>query len=122
MKRKRLNLVKAPREIGWREHVGLPELGISSMRAKIDTGARTSALHATRVEGFERDGNAWVRFVVPLGRKQTMQCEAPITHRRHIKNTGGNSEQRPIIETTFVLGQRRWLIEVSLTDRGDSFS
>ena len=118
MKRKRLNLVKAPREIGWREHVGLPELGISSMRAKIDTGARTSALHATGVEGFEHNGNAWVRFAVPLGRTKTMQCEAPITHRRHIKNTGGSSEQRPIIETTFVLGQRRWLIEVSLTDRG----
>ena len=119
MRGKRLGLAAGSREIGWREHVGLPELGISSMRAKIDTGARTSALHAMDVEGFERDGDAWVRFSVPLGRKKEMLCEAPITHRRHIKNTGGSSEQRPIIETTLVLGQRRWLIEVSLTDRGN---
>ena len=119
MKYKNLGLANGFREIGWREYVGLPELGIPSMRAKIDTGARTSALHATGVEGFERDGNAWVRFAVSLGRKKNLQCEAPITHRRHIKNTGGSSEQRPIIETILVLGERRWLIEVSLTDRGN---
>ena len=117
MKRTSLGLAKGPREIGWREYVGLPDLGIASMRAKIDTGARTSALHATGVEGFERDGNPWVRFAVPLGRKKQLQCEAPITHQRHIKNTGGSSEERPIIETTFVLGRRHWLIEVSLTNR-----
>lgn len=109
---------RTTREIGWREHVGLPELGIDSMRAKIDTGARTSALHATGVEEFERDGSPWVRFGIPLtGKKRVMLCEAPLAHQRHIKNTGGSSEERPIIDTMIVLGQRRWVIEVSLTNR-----
>jgi len=105
------------REIGWREHVGLPDLGVSSMRAKIDTGARTSALHAAEIERFERDGVDWVRFAPLTGRKKELRCEAPIVHHRHIKNTGGSSEERPIIETTLVLGRHRWLIEVSLTNR-----
>ena len=105
------------REIGWRELVGLPDLGIVSMRAKIDTGARTSALHAAEIERFERDGVDWVRFAPLTGRKKELRFEAPIVHHRHIKNTGGSSEERPIIETTLVLGRFRWVIEVSLTNR-----
>lgn len=119
---KRRNLVAAGRgrgfrEIGWREYVGLPDLGVSSMRAKIDTGARTSALHAAGIERFERDGIDWVRFSPLTGRKGELRCEAPLVQHRHIKNTGGSSEERPIIETTLVLGRYRWLIEVSLTNR-----
>lgn len=120
MKRKSLVAPGRPRgsrEIGWREYVGLPDLGVSSMRAKIDTGARTSALHAAGIERFERDGADWVRFAPLTGRKNELRCEAPIVHHRHIKNTGGSSEERPIIETTLVLGRHRWVIEVSLTNR-----
>ncbi|HUU65992.1 MAG TPA: RimK/LysX family protein [Methyloceanibacter sp.] len=109
--------VRGPREIGWREYVGLPDLGVPSMRAKIDTGARTSALHAANIERFERDGCDWVRFSPLTGRKSEMRCEAQLVHHRHIKNTGGSSEERPIIETTLVLGRYRWPIEVSLTNR-----
>jgi hypothetical protein len=119
MKRRRLRGIEAARlsrEIGWREYVGLPDLGVSSMRAKIDTGARTSALHAAGIERFQRDGRDWVRFA-PLAGGQRERCEAPIVHHRHIKNTGGSSEERPIIETTLVLGRYRWLVEVSLTNR-----
>lgn len=105
------------REIGWREYVGLPDLGVSSVRAKIDTGARTSALHAAGIERFERDGISWVRFSPLTGQKNELRCEAPLVHHRHIKNTGGSTEERPIIETTLVLGRYRWLIEVSLTNR-----
>ncbi len=109
--------LRSSREIGWREHVGLPDLGVASVRAKIDTGARTSALHAAEIERFERDGVTWVRFAPLTGRKREQRCEAPIIHHRHIKNTGGSSEERPIIETTLVLGRFRWVIEVSLTNR-----
>ena len=105
------------REIGWREHVALPELGIHSMRAKIDTGARTSALSTSDLEQFERDGRTWVRFSLPAGRKSKGRYEAPLADIRDIKNTGGVAETRPIIETTIVLGKRAWVIEISLADR-----
>lgn len=105
-------------EIGWREHVGLPDLGIDSVRAKIDTGARTSALHASDIKEFERDGVRWVAFIVPVAaRRHGVRCEARLIDRRGIKNTSGSSELRYVIETTIVLGNRCWMIEVSLTDR-----
>ena len=105
------------REIGWREHVALPELGIQSMRAKIDTGARTSALNTSDLEQFERDGQAWVRFSLPAGREIKDRYEARLADIRDIRNTGGVAETRPIIETTIVLGKRAWVIEISLADR-----
>jgi len=106
------------REIGWREHVALPELGITSMRAKVDTGARTSALNTSDMEQFERDGQAWVRFSLPASRpKSKARYEAELADIRDIKNTGGIAETRPIIETKIVLGKRAWVIEISLADR-----
>lgn len=105
------------REIGWREHVALPELGIASMRAKIDTGARTSALSASNLEPFEREGQAWIRFALPGGRKSGQRCEARLVDARNIKNTGGVPEYRAIIQTPIVLGTRSWMIEISLADR-----
>ncbi len=106
------------REIGWRECVALPELGIKSMRAKIDTGARTSALNTDNLERFERNGDSWVSFTLPAaGRKSTVRYEAKLADTRNIKNTGGIAETRPIIETVLVLGKRAWVIEISLADR-----
>lgn len=107
-----------PMIIGWRETVALPDLGIAEAVAKIDTGARTSALHATRIRHFERDGVQWVRFHVPhAGLAEAVDCEAPLVDSREIKNTSGIPEERLVISTLLVLGGRRWAIDVSLADR-----
>ena len=107
-----------PLLIGWREKIALPELGIALMQAKIDTGARTSALHATRAVRFQRDGAEWVRFHIPhASGLQARDCEAPLVDRREIKNTSGLGEDRLVIETLMVMAGRRWRIEVSLADR-----
>jgi hypothetical protein len=105
--------------VGWRERVALPALGIRKVVAKIDTGARTSALHATRIRLFDKDGAPWVSFRVPhAGLARTAHCEAPLIGRRQIRNTGGVAEERLVIETTLAIAGRRWRIEVSLADRG----
>ena len=107
-----------PMLIGWRERIALPELGIDLMQAKIDTGARTSALHATKAVRFQRDGADWVRFHIPhASGLAARDCEAPLIDRREIKNTSGLGEDRLVIETLLLLGGRRWRIEVSLADR-----
>ena len=110
---------KRKREIiGWRELVGLPELGIAEIPAKIDTGARTAALHATDQRRFERDGNPWVEFMIPVHNQPTdIRLAAPIIDEREIKNTGGLPERRLIIRTTLLLGRHRWHIDVSLANR-----
>lgn len=104
--------------IGWREHVGLPELGLDRIAAKIDTGARTSALHAVDQRVFDRDGVRWVEFMVPVHnrRTETRICK-PLFDEREIKNTGGIPELRLIIQTRLVIGGRKWQIEVSLANR-----
>lgn len=109
---------RAPEIIGWRELVALPDFGISMMKAKIDTGARTSALHAVDHELFDRDGQRWVRFLIPIpGRSRKSWGEAPVLDDRFIKNTSGVPERRLIIHTTLLLGQHRWHIECSLANR-----
>jgi hypothetical protein len=108
--------------IGWKEWVALPDLQIPALKAKVDTGARTSTLHATRIEPFTRSAGRWVRFVVqPLRRRPRLQipCEAPLIDVRDIKDSGGHVESRFVIETTLVLGPARWPVTLSLTDRGD---
>lgn len=104
--------------IGWREMVSLPELGVSDMRAKIDTGARTSAIHAEDQEVFEVDGARWVRFRVPASRyHKRFRVEVPVLDLRDIKNTSGIPEQRIVIRTLLVLGTHRWHIDLSLANR-----
>ena len=107
-------------ELGWREWVRLPELGLPDMRVKIDTGAKTSAIHAFEVATFERDGKPWVRFKIrPRKRKPNLMhtCEAEIIDRRYVKDSGGHQEERYVIKTEAVLGKHRWPIEMTLTDR-----
>lgn len=113
---------KAPKPelvvIGWIEHIDLPNIGLMNIRTKIDTGARTSALHATQIEHFSRDNTPWVRFHVQVTETEDgVDIEAPIYDIRHIKNTGGVPEERVVIRTTFQLGGRNRPITVSLTDR-----
>jgi hypothetical protein len=107
-------------KIGWREWVGLPELGVDAVKAKIDTGARTSALHAWKIEPFRRGGMLWVKFEVhPIQRSDARKviCEARATDERTVRNSGGGVERRYIIETELKLGDHVWPIELALTNR-----
>ncbi|MBV2358645.1 RimK/LysX family protein [Thalassococcus sp. CAU 1522] len=108
----------APMVIGWMELVDLPLLGLDRVKAKIDTGARTSALHATDIEPFEKDGEPWVRFrtLISDGLPEKV-IETPYHSERAIKNTSGVPEDRYIIHTQMRLGKRRWAIDLSITDR-----
>lgn len=106
--------------IGWRETLCLPELGIEEVKAKIDTGARSSALHAFDVHIIESNGASKVRFKVhPYQKdtKQTIIAEADLIDRREVKSSTGHAQLRPVIETTVRLGDRLWPIELTLTNR-----
>jgi len=106
--------------VGWREWVALPDLGIPAIKAKVDTGARTSALHAFDIEPFERRGQAMVRFKVhpfQRDRKKTVTCEAPLLERRQVRSSSGQSADRPVIVTTLELLGERWSVEISLARR-----
>lgn len=106
--------------VGWREWVRLADLGVAAIKAKIDTGARTSVLHAFAVEPFRRDGALWVHFEVhPLQRSSAVRiaCEAPAVGERAVRNSGGQVERRYIIETRLMIGDRSWPIELALANR-----
>ncbi len=106
--------------VGWTELVGLPALGLADLKAKIDTGARTSALHADRIVRFEKDGAPWVRFRVRHeAAKARVTTEAPVHDTRAIKNTSGVAEERIVIRTPLLIAGHRWLIDLSLTDRSN---
>ena len=108
--------------IGWKEWVALPDLGIPAIKAKIDTGARTSALHAFALEAFRRGGVYRVRFAMhPLQRRRDVArtCEAVVLDHRRVKNSGGQVEQRYTIRTRLELGSLHWSIDITLTDRSD---
>ena len=104
--------------IGWRELVGLPELGLPVLHAKIDTGARTTALHAHKIRVVDEDGLHLVEFLPPrIGKGKIAKCRFPIHDEREIRNTSGIAECRIIIRTTLLIGRRHWKIDLSLADR-----
>ncbi|OUD14665.1 ribosomal protein S6 modification protein [Thioflexithrix psekupsensis] len=109
-----------PLTIGWREWLALPELGIVALKAKVDTGARTSALHAYQLETFQRQQQHWVRFYVHLSKHPPYPhvcCEAQIIDQRVVSDSGGHREQRYVICTPVRLAGHEWPIEITLTNR-----
>ncbi|ATX81383.1 hypothetical protein Ga0123462_0509 [Mariprofundus ferrinatatus] len=106
--------------LGWREWGSLPELGIDAIKMKVDTGARTSALHTFELERFEKRGVAYVRFSIhPFQHDASVvkKCTAPLLDERNVTDSGGHRELRPVISTTLQLGDCKKTVEITLTNR-----
>lgn len=106
--------------IGWREWLSLPAMGIVAIKAKVDTGARSSALHAIDIESFRRDDAPWLRFrVQPLQRRArpAVTVETLLHDERKVRSSTGTLELRPVILTEACLGAHSWSIELTLTNR-----
>lgn len=115
-------MARAPRSIGWREWVQLPEFGVTEIKAKIDTGADNSSLHAFKMKRFEREGIEYIKFQLhprQRSRKPSIACEAPVVMERKVKNPGGRTELRPVIRTTMIVAGLEIEALVNLTTRDD---
>ena len=111
---------QVPFILGWEEWLALPALGLPAIRAKIDTGARTSALHAFVIEEYGSAGEPAVRFGVhPIPGRDDVEvfCDSPIIDRREVTSSNGDREMRIVIQTPVRIGDREWPIEVTLTNR-----
>jgi len=106
--------------LGWREWVRLPDLGIDAIKVKVDTGARTSAIHAFELETLVEDGKERVAFSIhPIQKDGTtvVKCVADVLERRVVTDSGGHKEERIVIATTLAIGKHVWPIEATLTAR-----
>jgi hypothetical protein len=111
--------MSVPPVIGWREWLALPQLGVTAIKAKIDTGARSSALHVDALEEFLRDGRWWLRFRVDTGRRgaEPVCCVAPVRDRRVVTDSGGHRSERWFIRSRIELAGIAFAAEINLTDR-----
>jgi len=110
----------APDTVGALEWVMLPELGVRRIRARIDTGAASSALHVEDIHRFRRQGRPFVRFQVVIGTSRNwrrVQCEAPLIDTRWVRNTSGKRQSRPVIRTALAIGGCTRPIEITLSNR-----
>jgi hypothetical protein len=108
------------RHLGWREWIALPDWNVEFLKAKVDTGARTSSLHAPHLEWFHRDGVPWVRFEVqPWQRTDSdaLTVEAAVVSTRDIRSSSGELEHRPVVHTVVVIAGEPLVAEVTLTRR-----
>ena len=106
--------------VGWREWVSLPQLGIDKIKAKVDTGARTSALHAFALKPFKENGIDRISFDIhPLQHNtdKIITCTADIIDLRWVSDSGGHREERFVIQTPVNMGEGSWPIEITLTER-----
>ncbi len=111
-----------PLALGWREWAALPDFDVSAIKVKLDTGARTSSLHAFDMDRFQRDGVEMVRFqILPeqRSREGRVGVEAEVTDERWVRNSGGGRELRPVVETRIRIGKDEWRIELTLTRRDE---
>jgi hypothetical protein len=110
--------------LGWREWVQLPDLVDVPIKAKVDTGAKTSSLHAFFIEPYTKDGKPWVKFLLHPNQNDNdieVECHAAVSDRREVSDSGGHKEKRYVIESSIVMGKDVLIAELTLTDR-DSMS
>ncbi|MBD8524227.1 ATP-dependent zinc protease family protein [Pseudomarimonas arenosa] len=106
------------RRLGWRELVDLPDLGITGIRVKVDTGARSSSLHVDSMETYHQDGIERVRFVVRLAEDgESVAADAEVLDRREVTDSGGHTTVRIFVRTELQIGGERYPIEVNLASR-----
>lgn len=108
--------------VGWREWVQIPQVDVPWIKAKIDTGAKTSAIHAFDLRSFDRDGRDWVSFAVhpwQATAQDEVAVELPVHDSRSVRSSSGHEEQRYVVRLPVVLGGREVPVEVTLTDRDE---
>lgn len=108
--------------IGCIESCDLPELGISDLQIRVDTGAKTSSLHVDNIKRIRKNGEAWLKFDIHpdiYNVETVINCKAQICDIRTIKSSNGEAQERYVIETPITLGNKTWPIEITLTDRSD---
>lgn len=106
--------------VGWKEWCALPELGLSAVKVKIDTGAKTSSLHAVNIKTYEQEGTCFAKFdVYPVQRNNVIKrtCTALMVDQRHVRSSSGHAEHRHVISTAITLAGITWDIHITLTDR-----